>query len=210
MSRDGWGGRGGRRGFDETRCPSRDVGREREVSFVIRWFPFSGGDSAFVTLPEYALVDPVGGLAVGLLQTGRTAAVEALTAITEVLLALLRALLALALPPHVPQPPAEVPYHLLYAMMMMVMVVLLVLVGRAGRRGRRLAAARRMMIALMMMMVVMVQSRMLLVLLVMAAVTVYRVVHGTVGRVGAVGRAVGRGAVRVRGTDRAARHVPLV
>lgn len=91
-------------------------------------------------MPEYALVNPVGGLTVGLLEADRVpgAAVEALTAIPKVLLALLRALLALALPSDVTQPPAKVPYHLLDAVMMVVMVVvmlllLLVLVGRAGR-----------------------------------------------------------------------------
>lgn len=90
-----------------------------------------------VTLPEYALVNPVGSLAVGcLLHRMPGAAVQALTAIPEVFLALLRALLALALPSDVSQPPAEMPYHLLYAVMMvvmMMMLLLLVLVRRAGR-----------------------------------------------------------------------------
>jgi len=86
-----------------------------------------------VTLPEYAFVDPVGGLAIDLLRTGDGvipgAAVQTLTPVPEVLRPFLRALVALALPSDVSQPPAEVPYHLLYAVMMM---LLLVLVGRAG------------------------------------------------------------------------------
>lgn len=59
------------------------------------------------------------------------AAVQTLASVPEVLPPLLRALVALALPPDVSQPPAEMPYHLLYAVMM---VLLLLLVGRAGRR----------------------------------------------------------------------------
>lgn len=87
-----------------------------------------------VTLPEYAFIDPVGGLAVGLLRTTGGVmpgtAVQTLTPIPEVLPTSLRALVALALPSDVSQPPAEMPYHLLYAVMMM--VLLLVFVGRAG------------------------------------------------------------------------------
>lgn len=85
-------------------------------------------------MPEYAFVDPVGGLAVGLPQTGGVmmpgAAVQTLTPVPEVLPPFLRALVTLALPSDVSQSSAEMPYHLLYAVMMM----LLVLVGRAGRR----------------------------------------------------------------------------
>lgn len=46
----------------------------------------------------------------------------------------------------------------------------------------------------------------------MMNVAVDRVVHGRlmIGRVRAVGRAVGRGAVGIRGADRAAGHVSLV
>lgn len=46
----------------------------------------------------------------------------------------------------------------------------------------------------------------------MMGVAVDRVVHGLlmIGRIGAVGRAVRRGAVGIRGADRAARHVSLV
>lgn len=57
---------------------------------------------ARVTLPEYAFVDPVGGLAVSLLQNGGGmmpgAAVQTLTPVPEVLPPFLRALVALALP----------------------------------------------------------------------------------------------------------------
>lgn len=162
-------------------------------------------------LPEYALVDPVGSLAVGLLRRAAGsgggggglmpgAAVQALTPVPEVLAPpFLRALAALALPPDVSQPPAEVPYHLLYAVVMM---RLLVLVGRAGRRRRRLTGARRPSMVIVM---VVVKGM-------MVDVTVDRVVHGRlmIGHVRAVGRAVGRRAVRVRGAHRAAGHVPLV
>lgn len=88
---------------------------------------------ARVTLPEYAFVDPVGGLAVGLLQNGGGvmpgAAVQTLAPVPEVLPPFLRALVALALPSDVSQPSAKMPYHLLYAVMMM---GLLVFIGRAG------------------------------------------------------------------------------
>lgn len=152
-------------------------------------------------MPEYALVDPVGGLAVGLLQAAGGmvpgAAVQTLTPVPEVLPPFLRALVALALPPDVSQPPAEMPYHLLYAVMMM--VLLLLLVGRAGRRRGRFTGARHPVVVV----VVVVKGMMM-------TVAVDRVVDGLIGRVGAVGRAVGRGAVRMRGADRAAGHMSLV
>lgn len=44
----------------------------------------------------------------------------------------------------------------------------------------------------------------------MVTVAVDRMVDGLIRRVGAVGGAVGRGAVRVRGADRAAGHMSLV
>lgn len=130
-----------------------------------------------VTLPEYALVNLVSGLAVGLLQIHGMpgAAVEALTAIPEVLLPFLRAFLALALPPDMSESPAEVSYHLLYTVMMVVVMLVLLLfvfVGRAGRRRRGLAAQHLMML----LMVVVVQDWMMVVM----AVAVDRVIHGMI------------------------------
>lgn len=62
------------------------------------------GSNAFarVTLPEYALIDPVGGLAIGLLRTDGGimpgAAVQTLTPVSEILAPFLWALMALTLP----------------------------------------------------------------------------------------------------------------
>lgn len=154
---------------------------------------------AWVTLPEYAFINPVGSLAIGLLQAnGRSgAAVQTLTSVPKVvLLPFLGTLVTLALPSDVSQSSTEMPYHLLYAMMMMVLSLVFVGRTRWRRRRRRFTAAR---CPMMMLMVIMMRRMMM-------AVTVNRVVQELmlIGRVGAAGRAVGRGTVRIRGTDRAA------
>jgi len=93
--------------------------------------------SARVTLPQYALIDPIGGLAVGIprIHEMPDAPVEALTSVSKVLLSFLRGLVTLALSSHVTQSPTEMSYHLLYAVMMMMLLLLLLLVfvGRTGR-----------------------------------------------------------------------------
>lgn len=130
-----------------------------------------------VTLPEYAFVDPISGLAIGVPQAryARTS-VQTLASVPEIVLLLPRRVLALALPPDVSQPPAEVPYHLLDAVMVMVVRLFGVPCG-ARRRGRRSAVVALILLLYLLdmvkgMMVVLVAG-----LMVMAA-PVERVVHG--------------------------------
>jgi len=115
-------------------CSQRERERER-VRSVYSMRATASSSSARVTLPQYALVDPVRGFAIGIprIHGMPDAPVEALTSVSKILLSFLRRLVTLALSSHVSQPPAEMSYHLLYAVMMMLLLLLFVFVGRTGR-----------------------------------------------------------------------------